>query len=355
MARKRMHGVDLPRHVHRVKAKGKEYYFYQVHRGTDRAGDRIPLPSDPTTAEFWTQVRELAGVVPGYSGTVAAMIDAYLASPEYEALARSSKRVYRLYLRQAQSNIGQHKPDAIRPAHILALRDKYKATKSAANTMIKALSAVYIWGRPRDYAINNPCQRIPLFEGGEHKPWTPEIIQLVMDNARWEIIRFVTLTLATGQREGDVCAMSLADIKDDSVRVIQEKTGKEIWIPLPADARLIVQECRRAGTLHLISKPNGEPYTAAQLRSMWTRELGKTALSYVRQSGFKLHGLCKNAHNELFEAGNNESEVQAVTGRSAQMVRHYAKARDQRVIAKRAGTRRDEYRASKVLQTASKG
>jgi integrase len=354
MARKRKHGVDLPRHVHRVIGKGKEYYFYQAHRGTARAGERIALPNDPTTVEFWTRVRELAGVVPGYSGTVSAMIDAYLASTEYEALAVSSRRVYLIYLRQAQKDIGKHKPDAIRPAHILALRDKYKATKSAANMTISALSAVYKWGRPRDYAINNPCQKIPMFDGGEHKPWPPEMIQLVLEKARWEIRRFVALTLATGQREGDVCAMSLHDIKDGEVRFIQEKTGKTIWQRLPSDAQAIVDECRKAGTLYLIPKPDGTPYTASQLRNIWTGEMKKPQLEIIRKSGLVPHGLCKNCHNELFDAGNSDAEVQAVTGRSAQMVQHYSKERNQQLIARRATARRDEFRAAKVLQTAEK-
>ena len=149
MARKRVHGQDLPPHVHRVEAKGRVYYFYQPRRGTPRAGVRVALPSDPTTAEFWSQVRELAGVVPGYSGTVAAMIDAYLASPEYEALAASSKRVYVLYLREAQKAIGKNKPDVVRPAHILALRDQYKATKSAANMMILGAVGSLQMGTPK--------------------------------------------------------------------------------------------------------------------------------------------------------------------------------------------------------------
>ena len=180
------------------------------------------------------------------------------------------------------------------------------------------------------------------------------MIQLAMDNGCWEIRRFVSLTLATGQREGDVCAMSLADIKDGAVRVVQEKTGKEIWIPLPEDVQAIVSECRKAGTLYLIPKPNGEPYTAYQFRNLWRREMRKELMIAIRKAGLVPHGLCKNCHNELFDAGNSDAEVQAVTGRSPQMVQHYAKGRNQRVIAKRASARREEYRAEKVLQTQGK-
>jgi hypothetical protein len=88
---------------------------------------------------------------------------------------------------------------------------------------------------------------------------------------------------------------------------------------------------------------------------MWSEEMNNTELGVIRKSGLVPHGLCKNAHNELFDAGNSDAEVQAVTGRSAQMIQHYSKGRDQRVIAKRATTRRDEFRARKVLQTRKKG
>src|SRR4051812_17602687 len=106
MARKRRHGIDLPEHVHRVIAKGKAYYFYQSHRGTSRQGERVALPQDSTTAEFWTKLREAAGTVPGYTGTISAMIDAYLGSPEFSGLSENTQLLYGRYLTNSRLAIG---------------------------------------------------------------------------------------------------------------------------------------------------------------------------------------------------------------------------------------------------------
>ncbi len=340
MGRKRENGVELPRHVHRVKAKGKLYYFYQAHRGTDRQGPRIALPRDPTTAEFWDALRKVAGTVQGYSGTIAAMIDAYLASPEFLKLADSTKRSYQLYLTHGRAAFGKSKPDEIRPAHVIKLRDEFQDTPVAANTIVAALSAVYKWGRPRDFATVNPCEKLPKFKTGEHKAWPAEMVTLALQ-ARWEIKRFVLLTLATAQREEDVCRMSLHDIVDGEVRVVQQKTRKELWIPLPDEINSVVEDCRKSGTMYLIPRGNGHPFNGNQFRAMWGREMKKEKFKPIREAGLVPHGLCKNAHNALFESGANAKEVEAVTGRSPTMVAHYSKAANQRLLARKAVGRRD--------------
>lgn len=337
MARPRKGGVQLPPHVHAVTAKSKTYYFYQPFRGTARQGERVALPRDPQSVEFWDAVRRLAGTVPGYSGTIAAMIDAFIASTEYDDLSASTKRSYRLYLGHARLAVGKHAPDALRPAHVIALRDEYKETPRAANTIMAALSACYRWGRPRDLCTGNPCSDLPKFKGKrEWQPWPDEVIDLMLESARWEVKRFILLTLHTGQRCGDVCGMTLRDIDEGFIRVVQQKTKKDLWIPLHPDLLPMVEEARQKGVLALIPRGNGSPHTAEQFSAMFRREIAQEKFKVVRELGLVPHGLCKNAHNRLFEAGNNEKEVQSVTGRSPQMVAHYSKGVNQRKLATRA-------------------
>jgi len=352
MPRKRKHGVELPPHTHRVTSKGNVYYFYQAFRGTSRQGQRFPLPRDPKSPEFWDAAMKLAGTVPGYSGTIAAMIDAYRSSPEFQppAVSKNTQRIYNLYLDRARIAIGAEAPDAIRPAHIIALRDQYRDTPRAADSLVAALRACYTWGRPRDFCINNPCSKLPkLAGGGQHRPWPQPMVDLLIEHARWEVRRFVLLTLHTGQREGDVCRMALSDIEDGSIRVVQEKTGKELWIPISATLQPVIDEARAAGGDCLIPRGNGEPFTANQFRALWGREMKRDVLKPIREAGLVPHGLCKNAHNLLFEAGNSNKEVGSVTGRSPTMVEYYGRAANQKALAKTAVKRAEN--AAKVLQT----
>src|SRR5262245_5007061 len=71
--------IELPKGVHRVIARGREYFYFQLGRGTKFAGERVKLPSDPHAPEFWVALRQAQGIstasVP--TDTVAALIDAF--------------------------------------------------------------------------------------------------------------------------------------------------------------------------------------------------------------------------------------------------------------------------------------
>ena len=54
-------------------------------------------------------------------------------------------------------------------------------------------------------------------------------------------------------------------------------------------------------------------------------------------NGYVIHGLRKNAAVELINAGCRDAEVMAITGhKTAAMVAHYSKKRDQRELASAA-------------------
>ena len=76
-----MSKVSLPPHVHRIKSRGREYFYYQEGRGTPQVGERIRLPNNPQTPEFWEAVRQAQGSFgPTATDTIGALIDAYVCS-----------------------------------------------------------------------------------------------------------------------------------------------------------------------------------------------------------------------------------------------------------------------------------
>jgi hypothetical protein len=50
--------IDLPKGVHKVISRGKEYYYFQAGRGTSAEGPRIKIDYKPQTPEFWAALRE---------------------------------------------------------------------------------------------------------------------------------------------------------------------------------------------------------------------------------------------------------------------------------------------------------
>ena len=59
--------MRLPPHVHAVRARGKDYYYFQRFRGTAREVERVKLPGTPfdgdgmPNAEWWEAYRLQAG------------------------------------------------------------------------------------------------------------------------------------------------------------------------------------------------------------------------------------------------------------------------------------------------------
>ena len=82
MSRKSRRGaVKLPKGVHRIVARSRDYYYFQTARGTPQQGPRIPLPNDTQSPEFWNAIRQAQGIVgPVPTDTINALADAYEAA-----------------------------------------------------------------------------------------------------------------------------------------------------------------------------------------------------------------------------------------------------------------------------------
>ncbi|MGA7308721.1 MAG: tyrosine-type recombinase/integrase [Pseudolabrys sp.] len=84
--------------------------------------------------------------------------------------------------------------------------------------------------------------------------------------------------------------------------------------------------------------------TTASLSAMVSRTLRAMGVT-----GYSIHGLRKNAGKALAEAGCGEREIMAILGhRTFQMVAHYTKRANQRILARSA---MDKLEARRKWQT----
>ena len=91
--------LELPPHVRKVVARGREYYYFQRNRGATLEGPRIGLPNDIHSVEFWQAYRAALGQEAGPVGrTFDALISAYKLSPEFRGKAAATQRDYQRYL-----------------------------------------------------------------------------------------------------------------------------------------------------------------------------------------------------------------------------------------------------------------
>jgi hypothetical protein len=87
----------LPKGVERVRAKGRTYYYWNPGRGTEREGERIPLPSaDSQPVAFWREVERRQSAAPtDYPvGSVGDLVQRWRDSEDFKKLSESTQSSY---------------------------------------------------------------------------------------------------------------------------------------------------------------------------------------------------------------------------------------------------------------------
>lgn len=339
--------IKLPPGVHRqVRESGKVRYYWHPRRGTVHAGPRIRLPDDPHTAEFWAKLSEAKAQTlepheqptEGITRTIAAMVDAYFASPKFAEKAKTTQREYLRDLREFQAELGHLEPDELKPFNLARLRDNMAATPAKANKALKVIGALYSWGREQGYVLGaNPASGIEKLEVGEHQPWPQEALDAFPEALPGDLARCCMLGLYTGQRLGDVLAMHRDAVEGNGIWVVQEKTKKKLLIPLHSAIRDLVL---KAPGVICPKAHDGTAFTTDQFHAALGRARAKLPEGHPVKA-VVFHGLRKNATVNLLEAGCSEAEVSSITGMSLAMVVHYGKGARQKRLAREAMAKLD--------------
>jgi integrase len=168
-----------------------------------------------------------------------------------------------------------------------------------------------------------------MLKGGDpYEPWPWEMIELACERMPSRLWWFVALALYTGQRRGDVLAMTWGSIRGDMIAVRQEKTDKPLLLPIHRDLRPVLNAIPRKGDTILLNE-RGQPWTGDGFSASWRKVVPKE----IKDRELVLHGLRKSAVCLLLEAGATDAEVGAVTGQSREMVAHYSRQVNQTKLA----------------------
>ena len=344
MSRPRKARAKLPLHVHAVKARGKDYYYYHPYRGTSREGERVSLPGAPFDAlgipnsEWWDAYRGLAGeeVAGAKPGTFGALIAQYQASPEWNAMSSATRSDWSRYLRWIEKAWGPLSVRALEAKHVFKLRDTYAQVPAAANNLLRCLSAMMSWCIPRGWRDSNPCVHVKKLKGGDgYAPWDSHDIDHFKANARSDLWQAAALALYSGQRLADVLKMRWDDIDKGLIAVTQNKTNKKLLIPMHGNLRSLLGEIPRR-SVTILTSSRSKPWTVMGFKASWSTELNRPEMRMLRDKERVFHGLRKSAVVFLLEAGCTDAEVASITGQSRQMIEHYSRQVNQKKLAARA-------------------
>lgn len=285
------------------------------------------------TVKVYKYDRRAPKVTTRAADSTAELIASYQRSPEWHALAASTQIKYTIYLRPLQT-LGHLSVTAWSRRDILTLRDAIATSRghAAATAFVRTASALFSWAIDREWLEHSPVTRIKALPGGHLRAWTREEAAIAETMLPHHLARVVILARYTGQRRGDLCAMGWTAYDGASIRLVQQKTGAPLVLPVHPVLKTHLDTWPRIAAT-ILTNAHGRPWKPQDLSYALPAALGRIDLS----DDLNVHGLRKLAATELADAGCSVHEIAAITGhRTLSMVQLYTRSADQERLASAA-------------------
>jgi integrase len=324
------------KYVKRYRDAGLVWRLYFRRKGF--AGG--PLPGPIGSLEFLEAYRgymesgkpEVAGKQPGTFGK---LVTDFYSWAIFLNLKPTSKATYRHVLEGLVKKHG-HRPVSTMPRDkVIKIIEEIGANSPAmANLTVAILRRMFTAAHKRGMLNPNPfAENLDQYKIGTYHTWTDE--ELSAFEVRWplgsrERLAYALL-LYTGQRGGDVVRMNRGDITANGIRVVQEKTGAELTLPIHPDLAAAITALPAKGLSLLGNERSGEPIQ----RAMLTRLMRDA----IREAGLPgrcvAHGLRKAALRTMAEHGASAKQLAAVSGhKTTEELDRYTSAGDQALLAR---------------------
>jgi integrase len=303
---------------------------------------RVSLPGEPGSVGFAKAYAEAkdAAKPQGVSLTegprsVGALIGRYYKTLDFGNLSDVSKRSYRQVLERFRAKHGRKVASRLERKHLIAIFNAMAETPAAAKVLRKRLLPVFELGVDLEWFALNPVKQTKAIK---HKsdgfpPWDEGDIERFekghKSGTRERLA--MALLLYTGQRRSDVVKMGRQHVKDDRISVVQQKTGKRLWIPLHPALAAELAHVRRDG-LAVLQTQYGEPFTPAGFTNWFVAKARAVGVEDRTP-----HGLRKAAGRRLAEAGCTAHEIASILGHdSLTEAEKYCRSASQGTLADQA-------------------
>jgi integrase len=349
----------LPPFVERWRDRhGKLRVYFRKGKGT-----RIALPASIGSGDFNAAYQAaLSGhLAPTQEhrarpapGTIDALIISYMRSAAYLGLRGTTKAGYASRIEALRTQHGHRTVAGLsRERIITGILQPYADRPGAALTILKMLRVLIRHAIDIGWLKHDPSLGIKRPKTHEIRSWTDPEIKAFEE--RWPIgtkqrLAFALL-LYTGQRRSDVHRMTWTDVSGATIRVVQQKTGRKLAIPLHPELLTMLATIDRDRAT-IIKTERGQPFTVDGF-SQWLRDA-------ITEAGLPLdcqpHGLRKAAGRRLAEAGCTTHEIMAVLGHTTLAeAERYTREADQGRLATEAVAKLQGHKANKGAQTTSPG
>jgi hypothetical protein len=232
MPRKSVSGLE---HVKAVK-RGKRTYLY-FNTGQKVAGRVVYTPlGQAGSRDLGTRYQTALGNRKKRANTAPVLMVPELArswerSHQFTRRSQGTQRTYGVYIRRIEHAFNNAPADDVTPRDIYALLDQMAETPGAAEMALLVARQMFKWGKKRHYIKADPTENVEVErDRGEYEPWPEHVVEEALADAKVRLP--VALLYFSGQRIGDVCALRWSDVRNGTIYVTQQKTGKDLEIPV---------------------------------------------------------------------------------------------------------------------------
>lgn len=320
------------KYVQIIKRNGKPYAYYRRSRQRQRIeGD---LHSPAFLASYSRIHASFEELPPIPNGGFHDLCEEYLRSQDYLGLKEGTRQEYRLDIDKLRAVFGPMEIYEIDRSLLKEYMGSLSNKKGTANNHLRMLKKLFNFAVEVDYLKASPANGIKPYKGGTHLPWSDEEVASFMEteSTHTELKQVMAFALYTDQRQGDLINMKWSHINNGRLKVIQQKTGVELWVPIHPTLQQIISAMPK-NNIHVLTTSTNLKWTTSNLKLKF-----KTA---SRAAGIPedkvFHGLRKTATVKLIEAGCTFDEVKAITGhKTSSMVELYARGTNQERLASQA-------------------
>jgi integrase len=262
-------------------------------------------------------------------------VSSYQESVQFQRLAANTRRWRELIFPILAEHFAGYQLTEITRPMVIAVRDHHYDSRGRCSTMLSCLKAILNHAYDKGWVKENVAadigdmpKSIPIAR------WSPEEVQLFLDTAPRFVEAVMMLALYTGQRRSDLVKMDWDHYQDRTLYVKQQKTGKELHIPVHPNLEDYLKYLKRVqwgDRKPILTNFYGAPWQPDSMRVAVKNHCKKIGLGEKM-----LHGVRKTTASILAEIGCTPHQIASITGHSLKEVARYTLEVEQKHLAEQA-------------------
>lgn len=326
MPGKRRHKVVGVHEVRRKLADGTTTFYRYAWRGGPR------IHAEPDSDEFLVEYVKLTRDRPEAKreGLLPGLIYVYRQSSQYLKLRDTTKRSYDAAIDEIEAKFVRLPVAAIseRGARSMFLewRDEFLDTPRKADMLITVLARILSVAHDRELIERNPLEKVEKISAGTRRDaiWTDYQVAKFKAKAGKKLSLAIDLARWTGQRQGDLLALTWSAYDGTHISLRQSKTRRQVRIKVSGELKAVLDSApREASTILTTARgtPGKDkdgnrvtvyrPWTSDGFRASWGKACDKAEIE-----GVTFHDLRGTFVTLAYRNGASIKEIAEVTGHS---------------------------------------